>query len=251
MIAAALVVAGTIAPVFVPPLDVVLRYQTVELRRGKAGPERFTLLNELRFARDGAGFRLAITPVGAEAEAPPAARAAYRAGMAPFLGVTTRIAVSAAGEPEGVADPEGNWRLVLASVEAAATAEARAHGEAAARPLRATRAALAALPADAVRERLLDGAADLLGVRPPPLGLGEATALDGGGTLALERADGATLRYRLRMRQGQGPATLDQERILVLDRATGLLLECRTTSTARFADGRTEPAGEAVIRWLR
>ncbi|MBA2936595.1 hypothetical protein HZF05_21150 [Sphingomonas sp. CGMCC 1.13654] len=150
---------------FAPPIDKPLVYRQTEDRIAPDGSAaHFTLTEEVRFTRDGTGYILTVRALSAEAQAPDAAAASFRAGMKPFIGIPVATRLSAAGEPGEVIDADATWQRVVQSIEqAAATASPPRNG------IGPMLAGFRAMPAPA-REAMLKGPAiALLGLSLPPL----------------------------------------------------------------------------------
>ena len=166
---------------FAPPLAHPIRVETVELRTRDGQAQRFWMLHEVRFARLGAGWRMDATMLRAGADALPAPKAVYDAAMRPFAGVTTSVAVSAAGKPVGALDADAAWAKVMAGQRAAAETLAAQPDvpPATAAAIRAHFASFGTL-APAERDAMLTAFAwDLLGLTAPALRPGESQPYSG------------------------------------------------------------------------
>jgi hypothetical protein len=200
-LAAALLAADTLP--FAPPIDRPLVYRQTEDRVARDGSAaHFILTEEVRYIRDGAAYLLTIRALSAEAQAPEPAAKAFRAGMAPFIGVPVAIRLSAGGEPGEVIDAEATWSRVLDSISQAAATNPDRKAE-----LDATIAGFKAMP-PAAREAMMKGPAiALLGLALPPLPEGGSAPLaesidtplgvplESSGTLHRDTNRDGTIRY--------------------------------------------------------
>ena len=163
---------------FAPPIDRPLRYRETEHRRAPDGGDlRFTLTEEVSYARDGAGYVMTIRALSADAQAPGPAAAIFEAAMRPMLGVPVKLHLSPAGDPGELVDEDATWARIVAALQAAAHAlppddppehrtmiERTAHGFATLAP--AAREAMIKAPAVA-----------LLGLAVPDLAIGDTAPL--------------------------------------------------------------------------
>ncbi len=179
---AALAVAllgGTPAPLpFAPPIDQPLHYCQTEHRIAPdGGDERFTLSEEVRYVRDGAGYIMTIRTLSAEAQAPTRAKAIFEAAMRPFVGVAVRLRLSATGEPGALIDADAVWAQVVVAIQSAADALPASDPPDHRAMIERTAHGLVALPA-ATREAMMKApAVALLGLAVPDLGIGDSAPL--------------------------------------------------------------------------
>jgi len=163
---------------FAPPIDQPLRYRQTEHRLAPDGGDlRFTLTEEISYARDGAGYVMTIRALSADAQAPGPAATIFEAAMKPMLGVPVKLHLSPAGDPGALVDEDATWARIVAALEASARAlppddppehrtmiERTAHGFATLAP--AAREAMMKAPAVA-----------LLGLAVPDLAIGDTAPL--------------------------------------------------------------------------
>ncbi|HEY0271289.1 MAG TPA: hypothetical protein VGC10_09910 [Sphingomonas sp.] len=270
MIGLLALLAGATATPFAPPIDRPLRYETVDRRaaRGAAPEQRFTLVQEARFARDGAGaYLLTIRALSAHADAPARVAAMFDAAMRPSIGGAITIRVSAAGEPGAMIDADAVWARLLDTLRVL-TAAAMTDPPERRAMIDQIAAAITATPPAEREARLRGGADAILGIMLPPLRAGESTPLTqslaspGGpvmasGTVRREADGDQTRRYRIVTDGDAAPdhATrlhLHSDETVTLSASSGLMLDDTHRIVVALAGANAAPviASDTMIRLL-
>ncbi len=163
---------------FAPPIDQPLRYRHTEHRIGDDGGDlRFTMTEEVRYARDGAGYIMTIRALSADAQAPAPARAVFDAAMRPFIGVPVRLHLSPTGDPGDLIDADATWAQLVAAIQAAADARPATDTLDQRALIERTARGLATLPPAARDAMMKAPAVALLGLAVPDLGVGDSAPL--------------------------------------------------------------------------
>lgn len=98
-------IAGIVLP-FAPPLDTALDYRIDQMQPAASGETlTFSRRYRLQFARAGRGYRLDVTLVDADAEAPDKMVTAFRASLRPLLDTTIGYRLSIDGRTVYLDDP--------------------------------------------------------------------------------------------------------------------------------------------------
>jgi len=220
---------------FAPPIDTPLHYrQTAHSLDADGGDLAFTVVDEVSYARDGAGYVMTIRTISADAKAASGATAMFEAAMRPFVGVTIRLRLSASGDPGALIDGDAIWARIVAAVQAAADAEPADEPADRRATLQQTARGLSSLP-PAQREAMMKAPAiSLLGLGVPALAVGASAALDE----PLPTPLGATLRSRGTIRRDPDR---DGARRYVRDLATGADDAARQGQADRQASALASP----------
>ncbi|SFS04300.1 hypothetical protein [Sphingomonas jatrophae] len=231
MIAAA---APPPAIVFAPP-PTPLRYETRLERPGARGPIVLRMTHDVRFTREGAGWRLEAVQTGYGATGSANAAALLDAAMAPMTGVPVTLMLGRGGAAGALIGGEAVWARVLAGQAAARRTIAARPGlppavraaadgvfaQAAAMRPAERQAALAEWPTE-----LVAPAADSL----PAAGETVVSAGPLGGHARWLRADAQSVSYAIDL-AGDGIERRDE---LTVERATGLVLRSVSRRTVRL-----------------
>lgn len=234
MLLAAIVLQASAAS-FAPPLDSPLR--VVSERR--EGPRAFRLERDLRFFREGAGYRVEVVLRAATGETPDGSGALYEAGYAALVGTPILFHLDAAGELTAIDDMPSLWERYCARV-AQVAAERRVLAPADRSKLAARIAApLRALPPEKQRAMFASLASAVIAEEPiapgsTPVRLpassayGSAAPLDGTRTVAPLPAG----LLRATTHAASDTVTLDQ--VTELDPRTGLIVRASKTERIRL-----------------
>jgi len=117
MLLAAIVLQAS-AVSFAPPLDTPLRV----VSEREDGPRAFRLERELRFVRDGTGYRAEVTLRAATGETPDGSGALYEAGYAALVGTPITFHLDGAGTLLAIDDMPALWERYCARVADVAAA---------------------------------------------------------------------------------------------------------------------------------
>ncbi|MDG2534269.1 hypothetical protein P6144_11460 [Sphingomonas sp. HITSZ_GF] len=245
MLLAAIVLQAS-AVSFAPPLDMPLR--VVSERRD--GTRAFRLERELRFAREGTGYRAEVILRTATGETPDGSGALYEAGYAALIGTPILFHLDAAGALAAIDDMPALWeryctrvaevaagRRVLAPADRAKLA-ARIAAPLRALPAEKQRAMLASLvSAVIVEEPLAPGSAPVH--LPASSAYGSAAPLDGM-RIVVPIAGGL-----LRSSTSASSDTVTLEQVSELDPRTGLI--ARSSKTVRIRAGGLEKLSTTLV----
>ncbi|MGH6781181.1 MAG: hypothetical protein ACREB5_03615 [Sphingomonadaceae bacterium] len=247
-------IAQPVAAAFAPPTDREIRYEVVEQRNHASRALRFTLEQRVRFVRDNSGYRMTVRMHTAASDAPPTMARRFEAAFRPFVGLDITLLLSPEGKPLGLADEPALWDRIRGSAAALRKDPALAPDIAA--TMETILAAIAALPADARRAKLMENPLRLVGYALPPMAPGEKIENGGPGanaTATLSRADPTHLTYAVRThRPLSATDTLIGAGEMVIDRQTGLLLRgvTREWIGRDNAAQRSTPDTEITVRQI-
>lgn len=244
VVAAVIAAASASAPApaaavrFAPPIDRAILYETEQTRIANGEPQRYRMVNRLRFAPLPRGqWRLELTMAEVTAQARVDFETLFLAGMRPFLDVPVVLRLSATGVPVEVLNEAEAWGRVTTALKAAADELSRKNGgdSAAVRETRAYFDRFAALDGTARRQRLMDTVGDVLPPPLPALRTGETrpweAGADGGMTatgIITGRPTGYSIETETVLADPSLPHLVDRTEI-DMDRATGLIRSTRTT----------------------
>ncbi|MEP9361016.1 hypothetical protein [Sphingomonas sp. KR3-1] len=245
MLLAAIVLQAS-AVAFSPPLDVPLRVASERREDTRA----YRLERQLRFVREGEGYRADVVLRAATGDTPDSSGTLYEAGYAALIGTPIRLHLDRAGAVTAVDDLPALWERFCARVaEVAAARRVLAPADRArlaariAMPLRALpaerqRAMFASLVSVAIAdEDLTPGSRPV--TLPASSAFGSATPLDG--TRTVTPLPGGLVRSTTRA----ASATVTLERVLDIDPGTGLVMRNSKTVTVRA--GALEKASVTLI----
>lgn len=242
LVAAALIQTATL---FAPPLDQPLHVVTERVQTEGSDIRRYTATREIRFLRDGTGYRAEVTLGTASAEGPGDSDDLFESAFAAMAGRTIRFRLDGSGAVIAVDEREAVWAALCDAIIGVALAR-RATGNAAERAATTERIAtpLRAMPAERQQAILASLIVNLIETRPLTAGttpvrlpgrspLGGSAMLDGTETVARE---GTALRVE---RRSSG-------RVAVPGSTDSALLTSRTTRVIDPLSGLVRSATERV-----
>lgn len=245
MLLAAIVLQAS-AVAFSPPLDTALR--VVSERREDA--RVFRLERELRFAREGAGYRAVAVLRAAAGETADSSGALYEAGYGALLGVPITFHLDRAGTITGIDDMAALWERYCARVaEVAAARRVLAPAERAklaariAAPLRALpedrrRAMFASLVSAAIAEEDMT-------VGTGPVHLPASSALGGASPLEGTRTVISLPGGNVRSTTSASSAAVTIERVTDTDPRSGLIV--RNSKVQHVRAGAMEKVSTVLL----
>lgn len=223
VLAATPAVAQPVSAGFAPPIGRDVSYRTIERRNQRGQMLTFTLDQRVRFTRDGDGYRMAVTLLGASSDVPPDMAARFDAAFRPFVGLTTTLRLSAMGKPRGLHDDEATWTALIGAIvglkKDPSLPQSTRDG------LASVHAGLIALPPASRAAMLSENALRLVGFALPALEPGGRIGDPAGGASAtLIDVTPRGLVYRLETRKpAPGGAALVGSTRMEVDRQNGLL----------------------------
>lgn len=240
---------------FAPPLDMMLRYETWQDRDDAGAKEHFRLSRTIRFGREGAGYLAEVTTIAVDGGIASGAGAMFEAAMGALKGVTMRLHLDADGKVTAIDDQAALMARLRDAIVAAATA-GKPEDERAALAQRLG-GALTAMPEPLQREMLGSVLSSVIADADTPAGASPAAPvtqrgsspfggsadlagtrrswIDADGRLVIEETLSGTARST-RTADTAGIATTQRRTV---DRATGLVLDSRTTRTVTIGDQRS------------
>lgn len=203
--------AAAPAATFAPPVGVVLRQSTEEVREDGRARRAFRIARDIVFASEPTGFRATVTLRDATADGSPLEKQNYRAANAPLLARPVVIHIDHAGKLRSIDDLAGVWAAWSGGLAATRSSGSTAEGD-------AIRARLAMLPPERIAAmigsmvtELVVPAAERVPVVARPVSLASpppfSTIMLNG--TASATAEGDRLRVRL-VATGEAPATSDR-----------------------------------------
>ncbi len=214
--------AASAALSFAPPLGRPVRYETTERRARPDGTMRSaTLVLEVDFATDPDGYVMTIRTTGYNAPPSPDRSMAFDAVMKPMVGTIVRIHLSRGGVPERVIDGATSWSAMLSALRA--QIGQYPPGDPGMAPAAAVLATLGAAPPAARDACLIAAADDLLGMRLPPLAIGEQ-AREEGGTVARTPGSAEEARYVEQHMHAAAGRSLETDVTVTVSQTTGLIV---------------------------
>ena len=242
LIAAIALQAGAVA--FAPPLDTALRVVSERHENARA----YRLERELRFTREGAGYRAQAVLRAASGETPDSSGALYEAGYGALVGVPILFHLDRAGMVTDIDDLPALWERYCARVaEVAAARRVLAPAE---RTRLAARIAapLRALPAERQRAMLASLVSSVVAgeeLVPGPVRLPASTTIGGAAPLDGTRTLAPLPEGRVRSTTIARSETVTLERVTDIDPRTGLIL--RNSKITRVRAGAVEQTSTTLL----
>lgn len=241
---AALALAQAVA-IFAPPLDQPLHLVTERVQTQGSDVRRYTATRDIRFLRDGAGYRAEVTLGAASSDGPGDSDDLFEGAFAAMAGRTIRFRLDASGTVTTIDEREAVWTALCdALIDAALKRRARSSDAERAAMIERIATSIRAMPPERQQAILATLVANVIETRPLAPGttpvrmpgrspIGGSAMLDGTETIA---RDGTALRIE---RRSSG-------KVAIPGSPGSALLVSRTTRTVDSLTGLVRSATERV-----